>query len=414
MFPSRLLLILLFVSTTAVAQNVLVTGTVLDATNREPVVGATVRLADRSRGTYTQRNGAFRLPIPAGTYRVVVSSIGFLSDTLTITTGAPAITVMLTPAAVEIGGAMVTADLSADDIVRNAINRKAENLQRLKTFNGLLYSKFSLDITGNAFGQLGDEDRAVIMETFSRYYYDSEEKPPIHIDIVNRRQTANIPSEGNLFALGNFVSFYDDEIPLLNARVMTPLADDAFSRYRFEYGESERIGDEKVFVIKVIPTTRVLPAFVGTMKIVKGTYNLVEVDLEPTEATAIAFVRDLRFVQRFERLTEDVWYPTFMEITGSARVEIVKGIAVLDATLKATSIVSEAIVNQPLPDSVFGIRAGSSERAPVISAAPDADSARPEFWENNHMLTTVKTHHDILRFSHHSPTFFVTSIFVVP
>ncbi|MBC8144776.1 MAG: hypothetical protein H7X80_04265, partial [bacterium] len=115
-------------------------------------------------------------------------------------------------------------------------------------------------------------------------------------------------------------------------------------------------------------------------------YNLVEVDLKPTEATAIAFVRDLHFLQRFERLTGDVWYPTFMEITGAATVEIVKGFAQIDATVKATSIVSEAIVNEALPDSIFGARDGSpfaSRLDQIITAAPDADSARAEFWENN-------------------------------
>ncbi|MBC8146042.1 MAG: carboxypeptidase-like regulatory domain-containing protein, partial [bacterium] len=386
MHTLRLVALLLYLSTAALAQNVLVTGTVLDASTRDPVAGATVRLLDRSRGTYTARTGGFRLPLPAGSYRVVVSSIGYVSDTVSITTGGLPVTVRLQPSAIDIGGISVTAEFTADDVVRSAILRKEENLARLKTFNGLLYSKFSFDLAGDAFGQIKDEDRAIIMETFSRYYYDREETPPIHIDVINRRQTANIPSEGNLFALGNFVSFYDDELPLLNARVMTPLADGAFSRYRFEFAGRTTLGDQTVFVIKVIPTTRVLPAFSGTMKIVKGTYNLVEVDLKPTEATAIAFVRDLHFLQRFERLTGDVWYPTFMEITGAATVEIVKGFAQIDATVKATSIVSEAIVNEQLPDSVFGPRTGSPfERGDdqIISAAPDADSARPEFWENN-------------------------------
>jgi hypothetical protein len=268
--------------------------------------------------------------------------------------------------------------------VRSAILRKEENLARLKTFNGLLYSKFALDIEGNAFGQIGDEDRATIMETFSRYYYDSEQSPPFQIEVLNRRQTANIPSEGNLFALGNFVSFYEDELPLLNARVMTPLAEEAFSRYRFEFGGRSSLAGQTVFIIKVIPTTRVLPAFEGTMKIIKGTYNLVEVDLKPTEATAIAFVRDVHFVQRFDRFEGDVWYPTFLEITGEASVEIVKGLAEIDAKVRATSIVSEAVVNQPLPDSAFGRRTASEDgRERFITAAVGADSAKSEFWEDN-------------------------------
>lgn len=378
----RYLMLLLALVSAASAQNIAVTGTIRDAATRDPIAGATIRVLGGTRGTYSASGGTFRLPLPPGTHRLVASSIGFASDTVTVSTSSPRVEILLRATTVELGGVAVTAELGADDVVRSAILRKEENLARLQTFNGLLYSKMSLDIAGDAFGQIGDEDRSTILETFSRYYYDRDESPPIQIDVLNRRQTANIPSEGNLFALGNFVSFYEDELPLLNARVMTPLSEDAFSRYRFEFAGRSTLAGETIFVIRVIPTTTVLPAFEGTMKIVKGTYNLVEVDLKPTEATAIAFVRDLRFVQRFERLAKDVWYPTYLEITGAATVEILKGFAVVDATLRATSIVSEATVNEPIPDSVFARRDEEGRRS-IITAAADADSARSEFWENN-------------------------------
>jgi hypothetical protein len=377
----RTFVLMLLVTATATAQNVAVTGTVRDAETHEPISGATVRVLNSSRGTYASRNGVFRLPLAPGSYRIAVSSLGYESDTLSVATSSPHVDVALRASPIEGAEVSVTAQLSADEVVRAAILRKAENLSKLRTLDGLLYSKMSLDIAGNAFGQIGDEDRATILETFSRYYYDREQSPPFRINVVNRRQTANIPSQGNLFALGNFVSFYEDEIPLLNARVMTPLAEDAFSRYRFEFAGRSRLAGQTVYLIKVIPTTRVLPAFQGTMKIVKGTYNLVEVDLEPTPTTAIAFVRDLHFVQRFERFAGDVWYPTYLEITGDATVEIVKGLAEIDATVRATSILSDATVNVPLPDSIFATAAEG--RRSFITAAPDADSARSEFWENN-------------------------------
>jgi hypothetical protein len=376
------LLLILAASSIAGAQNIAVTGSVRDASTGEPIVRATVRMLDGGRGTYTSREGKFRLPLPAGTHRIVVSSLGYESDTLVMTAGAGAVAVTLRPSTIELGEISVTAEMSAEDVVRSAIARKQENLARLETFSGLLYSKFALDIAGNAFGQIEDQDRATILETFSRYYYDRSERPPFQIEVVNRRQTANIPSEGNLFALGSFVSFYEDELPLLNARVMTPLAEDAFSRYRFELEGRTKLAGETVYIVKVILTTTVLPAFTGTMKIVKGTFNLVEVDLKPTEATAIAFVRDIRFVQRFERFEGSIWYPTFLEITGEASVEIVRGFQQIDAKLRATSIVTEGSVNKPIPDSVFSPRDADGDRR-MITAAADADSARSEFWENN-------------------------------
>jgi hypothetical protein len=280
----------------------------------------------------------------------------------------------LQPAAIKSEGVNVTADLTAEQIVRRAIARKEENLSRIKSFQGLLYSKFVVEIEGNAFGAIQESDRQIILETFSRNYYNEHGEP--RIIVIQRRQTANIPAENNLFAFGQFVSFYNDEIPLLNATVPTPLNESTLSRYSFTLLERTTLNDSTVYVIGVKPATSVLPAFEGTLKIIRGTYSLVEVDLSPSKATAISFVQGLRFVQKFERFQDDIWEPTYLQVTGKGKVEIVKGFAEIDATFNATSIFTEAQVNAPIPDSIY-----RDER--IISAAPQADTARAEFWENN-------------------------------
>lgn len=72
----------------AAAQSV-VTGTVLDATERSPLPGATVvatHVAPDSTqtGTITDAEGAFRLNLPAGTHRLQVSYIGYVTAEQTI------------------------------------------------------------------------------------------------------------------------------------------------------------------------------------------------------------------------------------------------------------------------------------------------------------------------------------------
>ena len=371
----RMFFLFLFAAGTAVAQpTVLLEGTVLDSANGEPVAGASVRLAGKDRGTFTSSKGTFRISLQPGRYRITVSSIGYSSKEIEVSTQTPKVTVRLAPSALTLGGVSVTADLSAEDVVRQAISRKEENLRKLNTFQGLLYSKFNLSINGDAFGQIKDADRAVILETFSRNYYERERGP--RIEVIQRRQTANVPAASNLFALGNFFSFYDDVIPLLNARVMSPLSSEAFSRYRFSFQGRTAIDDQTVWIIEVVPTTTVLPAFEGTLKIIKGTYNVIEVDLRPTRSTAISFVDTLHFTQKFERFGSDIWQPTYLRITGRGRAEIVKGIAEVTADFDATSIFTEVEVNGTIPDSVF---AGEQ----IFSAAPGADTVRTEFWEEN-------------------------------
>lgn len=71
------------------AQNIIVTGTVLDSTG-EPVIGANVKVAGNSSvGTITDFEGNFSLSLPADTKKLEISYIGMLSQETVIKPGTP-------------------------------------------------------------------------------------------------------------------------------------------------------------------------------------------------------------------------------------------------------------------------------------------------------------------------------------
>ena len=359
-----------YAQTTAVVE-----GTVTDAESGSAIGGATVRVVDIGKRTYASSAGRFRLPLTAGTYRITISSIGYHDTSISVTlAGDPVrLAVALRPASIRGQVVEVTAELSADQIIQRAIQRKNENRQRAKTVQGLLYSKMSFDVQGNTFGKLADKDRQGILETFSRMYFSERGTRMV---VIQRRQTANIPAESNLMAMATFISFYDDDLQVLNATIPSPLNASTLSRYRFELKERSMLNGQIVYVIGVHAATKLLPTFEGTIKIVAANYTLIDVDLRPSATTAISFVRDLRLRQKFDRLENDIWEPTFLEVTGRARVELLRGFADIDAGLTATSFFTELQVNAPIPDSVYNTEA-------PVTAAPNADSSRPEFWEGN-------------------------------
>jgi len=348
-------------------------GTVIDAETGAPISGAMIHVPGMNRRTYTSSKGSFRLPLTAGEHRVIASSIGYLDTTFTAGTGGAPLVIRLHASALPLTSVEVTAPLPADQIIRRAIERKDENQRKARTVQGLLYSKISFTIEGDAFGQIKDEDRQTIIETFSRAYY-SDRGP--RLKVIQRRQTANIPAGSNLLAVGNFISFYDDDLPVLNARIPSPLNASTLGRYNFDVRERASLNGQTVYVIDVTPTTTVLPAFEGTISIVADTYNLIEVDLRPSASTAIAFIRDLRLHQKFEKFHDDIWQPTLLEVSGTGAVEIVRGFAEVTGHITATSIFTELRINEPIPDSVY-----ADEQ--IITAAADADSVRSGFWEGN-------------------------------
>lgn len=94
----RLLLITLglALSTLAMAQKVTIEGVVTDESTGETLIGANVVFADNpSRGTAADIDGNFKLQVEPGTYKLIVSYIGYKSKTITVTAGGPQIEITL-------------------------------------------------------------------------------------------------------------------------------------------------------------------------------------------------------------------------------------------------------------------------------------------------------------------------------
>ncbi len=90
------LFILLFV-TSAFTENYFISGTVLDADSKEPIIGANVGLLDSPLGGTANLNGEFYISVPVNKpFRAVVSHISYKPDTIEISPGQQA-KIFLTP-----------------------------------------------------------------------------------------------------------------------------------------------------------------------------------------------------------------------------------------------------------------------------------------------------------------------------
>lgn len=83
----------LFVSVTAYAQSGSITGKVTDNQTGEPIIGATVFIESLQKGDQTDVDGDYTVSnVPVGTYEVVISYIGYKSQTFNIDVGSGAVT----------------------------------------------------------------------------------------------------------------------------------------------------------------------------------------------------------------------------------------------------------------------------------------------------------------------------------
>jgi hypothetical protein len=378
-------------------------GTVIDSATQAPLPGVSIRINGSSKGTYSGSKGVFRLPVKNSKSLVRFSLVGYQPLEQILETGSPApIIIKLKPSSIRTGNVEVMAELPARQIISRAIAKKEENQKKIHTLEATLYSKINFDIDGQTFGRLKDKDKTGILESFSKLYQDFDNDKR-HIVLQQRRQTANISADNNLAVFTNFISFYAERIPIQNASITGPLADDAFSVYDYQVKERIMLDEKLVYVLTVKPITTTYPAFQGTLKIIDGTYNLIEADLQPTGTSAIAFIKDLRFEQKFEQMPGDLWVPAYLTISARANVQIIQGLAEVDALFTGTSIAGDIKVNQPIPDSIFApreitdfedMREDKEDKKPrkdytlrarngFFTINSDADSIRKEFWDEN-------------------------------
>ncbi|MCX7908663.1 MAG: DUF5686 and carboxypeptidase regulatory-like domain-containing protein [Ignavibacteria bacterium] len=397
-----------------IAHNVV--GWVFDQETKKPIAGVWVQLLNSNKGTYSSPSGFFKLPnVPIGS-KLLLKSLGYEQQIQEISSN-DTLFVYLIPSPIKMQEVEKVGEIYVEEIIRRAIKKKRENLANLKTLQAKIYSKLFLELenigvetsfdtsnkrriinfkTKSAKDSLRqkyslDFAKNFILETFSDFFVDYQSNIK-YSEITQRRQTANIPKEVNQLVFSEFLSFYEETVKIVSTEFITPLADNALEYYKYSLLGKEAYGDLYVYNIKVEPNTRIYPTFTGTIKILEKSYNLLEINLKPSEFSSVDFFDSLNYSQKFTTLGNFFWQPTFLEISGRLSVNIVKGFLDFKLKFKITSIVSDAIINQPLPDSIV-----AKARQREIYVSPVADSTKDEFWENNSLFETTDKEKEIYR-----------------
>lgn len=394
---SVLMLCCWFPATTQ-AQTTMWTGVVKDARTGAGLPGASVRVVGTNRGTYAGADGRFRLPLSPQTWSVNVRSVGYRDTVLTITPDRTSLVIGLTEAATLAPTTTVIGAILPEEIIRRAIARKDENARRITSLVSTTYSKTRTDFLMDG---VKNDTSNVIAETFATIYDQRQPERRKHVVIQNRRQTRNISAAQNLMVFDEFFDFTMNELTIFNTRLVTPLGDDALDEYRYTLAGRRPLGDKYVYEVDFEPQARIFPGFTGRLVIVEGTWQVIEASFRPTDETAFPFLKKLSFDQRYERMTDSIWVPTYQRIRATANMAVFTGLLSVDAGVTVDTYVSDVVVNQPIADSLLRPSASTSQYSvsmgtgsrdddealtlsgehSQITVAPGADSARSEFWE---------------------------------
>jgi len=375
-------LVFLTFAVIAEAQQFSVSGKVFDKVTNDPLYFANIRVLNSSQGTSSNRNGDFEIKLKGGTYRLTVSYIGYISDTLSIVLNKNLknVNFILTQTKVVLGEIIVhPGENPAIPIIRKAIQRKDERNLRLKSYEfeaytkGIIKTQEEISSKGNSVNVgLGINDSLKlkitgILENQSKGYF---KKPDNYKEIIiARKQSSNFPSSINMLTGGRLIqNFYEDKVSFFGRNFPGPLSDNALKYYYFNLEKRMTMDNRIVYKIYMTPDNYSDPGFEGNIFITDSTYDLIKVELQLNRAANTGGIFDtISIYQQFVKYDDDIFMPSDYRLLIGANI---LGLAKIGFELN--TILYDYKVNAEINDDMFN--------KAVITVLPEADKKDSLFW----------------------------------
>jgi hypothetical protein len=339
-----------------------------------------IRVANSTTGTSANKNGEYEIRLPAGSYKLIASFIGYKSDTVLINLNRDLneVDFNLKQTNVDLPEVIVLpGENPALEIIRKAVERKKEREEEIKNYEFKAYTK-AVILTPNEINAgtneiditVGKEDTLKItgiIENESKGYF---QKPGNYKEIITaRKQTANFPSEINILTGGRIMqNFYNDEISFLGEFLPGPLDDNSLSYYYFYIEETMAIDDKTVFRIRMIPDDKSDPGFEGNIYILDKTYDLIKVELNLNKAANPGGIFDtVHIFQQFSSYGNSIYMPVDYRLYATANY-----LNIAKFGFELNTILYNYKINTEIDEDIFS--------KAIVTVEPDADNKDSLYW----------------------------------
>jgi hypothetical protein len=370
-----ILALLLLVSSvcSVLAQGRTIRGDVTEEGTNEPLSFVTIRLLGSKKGAISTKEGKFvlRLQDANDTIRLQATAVGFDTTTIDVPKWDSLVQIVMKRREIRSRTFVVTAEDPAMRIMKKVLEKKRAQ-DTLQRYTYLLYTKFvAITDTLTASRANNNTDSTVfsILESYSRGFVVRPDR--YFNQIIQRRQTANIPPQANFVSFGTNLNIYDNSVQILGEDILSPFADDALDAYDYVLTNDE---DSEILAIEVKPKSAFRKAFVGTIYIASNAYTPVETKLTPSKAVNLPFDATLSYRQTFMHVGGGVTMPEALSIQASLRADVLFLISPrLDVSIE--TFCSDYELSPVFDDDIFDQR-----RVEIAAGADDFDST---FWREN-------------------------------
>ena len=359
-------------------------GTVTDTKN-EPLPFVNIYIDNTYKGTTSNEEGIYELYISEpDTYTIVFQFLGYktVKKTVTIETFPFNLDTVLADEEISLDEVVVNSgENPANIIIRQAIAKRKENLEKIQSYKADFYSRGLIrikdapeKILGQDLGDLGgalDSTRSGVIylsETISKLEFlrPNKLKEEIMASIVS--------GDDNGFSFNNAINvdynLYNNTVEIGN-QIISPIANNAFGYYRYKL-EGVFYDDRGHLInkIKATPRRKNDPVFEGFIYIVEDQWTIyaAEVDITGTQAR-IPAVDKISLTQNYSFSEKDnLW--TKM----SQNIDFKYGMLGINGDGNYISVYSNYVINLGLTRKDF-----SRE---IVSFADEANKKDSIFWKS--------------------------------
>lgn len=393
------------------AQTTKVSGTVIDASTKEPLPGVHVVFTGTKIGVVTDPDGNYLLESYYNSDSVTATFIGYQKQTKAIKKDKAQVVNFELTVEDEMLDEIVVRPPDVDPaimIFKNIIRYKdVNNREKLASYEYDVYNKVEFDLNNFdekfmnrkilkpisfVFENMDSTNNKpylplFITESVSEFYF--RKNPKTHKEFIQATKVSGVENESVSQFLGDMyqnINIYDNMVSVFGKSFVSPVSDRGMLYYDYFLVDSSFLGNDWCYKIRFVPKRKQEPTFIGQFWVNDTTYAIRKVEASLADEAPINFVTYFEFVQEFQQVENEVWMLSKDYLLVDFKlIDSKKNMGFYG---RKTTSYRNHVINQPKDESFY---AGPNN----IVVADDADTKDDAYWLTARHDTLTQQEKDI-------------------
>ena len=389
---------ILFLYSTVFAKSYKLNGTVYDKLTGKFISYVLIRLADSANGTSSNAEGCFSINLTPGKNVLIISDIGYISDTLYIdfSERSPYQNVFLERSVLKDGYSTRLKSYSAVDLINLGIAAKDKQKVLLTNYEFHAFNRCFIKENNNVglgsgnykvdFDEVKESFKLIsnlwdstemringINEYVSRGYY---EKPCNFREIIEAQKSRSaLPNNlSSLLGTRRIQNLYCDELRYYDRPIPGPFSNVSLDYYSFSLKDTLIMDNYRIFKIYFQPKDINDPGLSGYLYISENKFRPVKIEAALNSAAiAGGSFEKVSVSQQYQPYINDLYLPVDYKITASSSI-----IGIVKIEYDLCSVMSNYKINSTAPDK-FTSNA-------IFAVLPGAEKRDSSFWKNQQSI----------------------------